>query len=243
MKFAIVFLVTLLIMAPLVPTANAQPPLNGTYQSTDLGGTMLPGRYSESWTAAAGHLTLGNTTNKFSWDGFTLGTQWWMYCAQISAVPILLQDTVNINGDGIKQYVVNYTGGLCILGGSGPWGGGDPSYTAPYTAYAEIKTFQYANNVLVAVISTVQMQAMFLGFNDDCMSLAISNQEQAPLGSTDHGPLPANYPGFLDPNTCAPTRTLGSWGEADEFTLIIQGCTIPTEEATWGSIKAIYGND
>jgi hypothetical protein len=35
---------------------------------------------------------------------------------------------------------------------------------------------------------------------------------------------------------------MGSWGEADEFTLVVQGCTVPTEEATWGSIKAIYGD-
>jgi hypothetical protein len=238
MKFAIVLLLTLLVASTLVVPTNAQPPINGVYQSTDLGGTMLPGRYSESWTAPGGHLTLGNTTNKFSWDGVTLGTQWWMYCAQISQAPQLLQDTVDANGNGIRQYHVLYSGGLCILGGTGPWGGGDPSYTAPYWSYAEIKTFQYSNFQLVANIASAQVTAQILGYNDECMSLSISNQEW--LGDTDAEPLPPNYPGFIDPVTCAATRSMGSWGEADEFTLAITSCLLPTEESTWGKIKAMY---
>jgi hypothetical protein len=199
---------------------------------------MLTGRYSESWTAPNGHLTIGNTTNKLSWDGITLGTQWWMYCAQISQAPMLLQDTVDGNGNGIRQWQVVYAGGLCILGAGGPWDGGGAPYTAPYTSYEEVKTFHYQNNVIVAVISSAQLQALVIPY-DECMALSISNQEQ--LGDTDSAALPATYPGFIDPNTCAATRVLGSWGEADEFTMLIgPNCTVPTEESTWSAIKSMY---
>lgn len=241
MKFAIAFLLALFVAGALVAPASAGAPIPGVYKSTDIGGTMQPGRYSESWTVANGHLTLGNTTNKYSWDGFTLGAEWWMYCAQISQAPLLLQDTVDTNGNGIRQYQVVYTGGLCVLSGTGPWGGGDPSYTAPYTSYSEIKTFHYTNNVITAVIGTAQLQAEVLVY-EDCMTLSIANHSQD--GDTDSAALPANYPGFLNPNTCTATRTLGSWGEADEFTLVITGtCTVPVEESTWSRIKDMYKND
>lgn len=222
--------------------ALADPPIPGVYTSTDLAGPMLTGRYSESWTAASGQLQIGNATNKLSWDGAILGTQWWMYCAELTVPPLLITDTVDGNGNGTRVYQSDYTGGLCILAGNGPWGNAtEPSYTAPYTGYSEINTYLFSNNVIVSVISTVNLDAQFLGF-DDCMSLSISNQEQ--LGSTDGGPLPPNFPGFINPATCVPTRTLGSWGNSFEFTLVILGsCTVPTEENSWGGIKALYDDE
>jgi len=235
MRIAIVFLFVLVAASPVF----AGPPLNGTYQTTDLGGTMLTGRYSESWSAPNGELQLGNTTNKLSWDGFTLGTEWWMYCADISAPPFLLFDTVDGNGNGQKQYLVMYQGGICILDGNGPWGdGSEPSYTALYDAYSEIKLFTYENFQIVGMVASANLTATIIGWNDLCMTLSISNGEM--LGSTDSEAKPPNYPDFLAPSTCAPTRTLGTWGEADEFTLIVEGCTIATEESTWGAIKALY---
>ena len=64
------------------------------------------------------------------------------------------------------------------------------------------------------------------------------NQEE--LGTTDTASLWPGYPAFLVPITCDPTRTLGSWGEVDEITLIITGCTVPAKETTWGEIKSLY---
>ena len=217
----------------------AAPPQNGIYQSTDLGGTMLTGRYSESWSMPGGWLQQGNTTNKMSWDGATLGTQWWMYCAEIALPANLIDDTVDGNGNGQRTYNTIYSGGLCVLDGNGPWGdGSEPSYTALYTSYSETNTFSFNNNQVVGVVTSVNLQAAFIGFQDACMSLSISNQEE--LGNTDIGPLAENYPGFLDPAGCAPTRTTGSWGDSFQFTLIIFGCTVPTEESSWGAIKALY---
>ena len=224
--------------------AFAGPPIDGTYQSISLGGPMLDGRYSESWTAPNGALQIGNTTNKLSWDGATLGTQWWMYCAELSLPPTLILDTVDANGNGQKQYLTQYTGGICVLDGNGPWGDGSvSSYTALYTSYAEINTFQFSNFAVTGVTANVNMTAQFIGFADACMSLSISNQEQAPNGTTDSSALPADYPGFMTPSSCIATRTLGSWGESDEHTLIIIGCTVPTEDVTWGGIKALYEDE
>jgi hypothetical protein len=45
MKAVLVVLLSIVVAVP----ALAGPPANGTYTSTDIGGTMLPGRYSESW--------------------------------------------------------------------------------------------------------------------------------------------------------------------------------------------------
>lgn len=128
-----------------------------------------------------------------------------------------------------------------ILDGNGPWGdGSEPSYTAILDTFSEIKTYQYVNNEIVHVVTTISLQGQFVGWNDDCMTMSISNQEE--LGTTDTAALPPFYPDFIEPSTCAPTRTLGSWGEVDEFTLIVTGCTVPTEVTTWGEVKALYSD-
>ncbi len=67
MKAVILVLLSVLIAVP----AFAGAPVNGTYKSTDIGGLMLPGRYSELWFG--GKLVVNNTLNEQSWDGSTLG--------------------------------------------------------------------------------------------------------------------------------------------------------------------------
>ena len=84
-------LVVLLSMVAAVP-AFAGAPANGTWTSTDIGGVMLPGRYSESWLPAK--LGNNNTLNEKSWDGSTLGGQWWWYCPWITGAPTLLFNNV-----------------------------------------------------------------------------------------------------------------------------------------------------
>lgn len=213
-------------------------PIPGVYKSTDLGGLMLPGRYSESWSAPSGRLFPGNTANKFSWDGLTLGTQWWMYCAQIFGAPVLLFSDV-VGGNGVEIWQANYTGGICRLMAGGPWDGGSAPYLAPYDKYQEIATITYLGGSISAVTTNINLEATFIGFND-CMSLSISNNVE--LGNTDSGPLPTNYPVFLG-MSCAPTATLGSWGDSSDFTLTIIGnCTVAAHEKTWGSIKSLYGD-
>jgi hypothetical protein len=237
MKTAIVIIFAFVLTMPLLAIAN--PPIEGTYTSTDLGGQVLLGRYSESWDVADGRLQMGNTVNKLSWDGAALGTQWELSCTRIAGPPVLISDTVDGSGNGFREWKVVYTGGDLILDGNGPWGdGSEPSYSGNLHAYQEIKTFQYVNNQIVQTISNVSIQAQIKSYDESCLTISILNQEE--LGSTNTESLPLNYPAFLVPISCDPTRTLGSWGEVDEITLFITGCTIPVEETTWGVIKSHY---
>ncbi|MFQ5511190.1 MAG: hypothetical protein ACE5EO_05010 [Candidatus Krumholzibacteriia bacterium] len=231
-------LVLVVVCLGLCSPALAGPPLNGSYTSTDLGGAILTGRYAESWATAGGMLQVDNTLNKQSWDGATLGTQWQMTCPSVSATPVLLFSTVDVNGNGQETYRITWTGGSLELSGTGPWGNLEPSYTALFTSFVTITTVSFQSHQVVSVISNTQISATFVGFDDACVTFAITNLAQ--FGSTDTGPVPPGYPGFLDPNSCLATRTFGSWGSVTSITMTIAGCTIPVEELTWGSIKALY---
>jgi hypothetical protein len=236
MKTVLYVVLVLALTSPIV--AIAQPPVDGTYTSIDLGGQMMLGRYSESWSAPDSRLQMGNTANKQSWDGSSLGAQWQLTCTRIGNPGILITDTVDGNGNGFQEWLVIYLGGTLVLDGAGPWGGGDPTYSADLHTYQEIKTYQYVNHEIVQTISNVSIQAKFVGYSETCVAISILNQEEH--GTTDTEMLPPNYPGFLDPPQCDPTRTMGSWGEVDEITLIVTGCTVPVDETTWGNIKSIY---
>jgi hypothetical protein len=235
MKAVIVVLLSIIIAVP----ALAGPPANGTYKSTDIGGTMDPGRYSEYWFGAK--LAVNNTLNEQSWDGAVLGAQWHWYCPWIVSAPVLLLNTVNGAGNGQKVWNVAYTGGYCWLAGPGaPWDGGDASYMATIDTWTAVVTETYANFVEVGTVRTHAASATFTGYNDACMALTISNTEK--LGDTDGGPLPANYPNFWDWFSCSDVGTAGpgEWGDVDAITFTIQGCTVATEEKTWGAVKSLY---
>jgi hypothetical protein len=231
MKAVIVILLSVLISAPVL----AGPPVNGTYKSTDLGGSMLPGRYSEYW--AAGPLAANNTLNEQSWDGATLGTQWHWYCPWIVG-KVLLISTVNGLGNGNKTWKVTYTGGYCQLDGGGPWAGGDASYLANINTWTAIVTETYAAFVEVGTVRNHSASATFVGYNDDCMSLSVTNIEK--LGDTTDGPLPADYPVLWNWIGCVPTAGSGEWGDVEGITFNILGCTVATEETSWGAVKAMY---
>ena len=229
----------LLILGMAVPVM-AGAPANGTWKSTDLGGPVLLGTYSEYWPAGT-KLTVNNTLNEQSWDGATLGTQWWWYCPWQVAPPTLVLDNVDGAGNGIKIWRVDYTGGYCWLSGTGPWGTGDPSYLALIDSWTDIVTETYAAFVEVGTVKTQNAAGTFQGYNLDCMTLSLANKEK--LGDTNGGPLPAGFPNFWDWTICADVGTdgPGEWGEVDDITLTITGCeTVPVEEKTWGAVKQIY---
>jgi hypothetical protein len=231
MKAVIVILLSVLVSVP----ALAGPPANGTYQSTDIGGSMLPGRYSELWTT--GPLAYGNTLNEQSWDGGTLATQWHWYCPWVVS-KVLLFSTVNGLGNGQKTWKVTYTGGYCWLDGAGPWAGGDASYLANINTWTAIVTETYSNFVEVGTVRNHNASATFTVYNDQCMSLSVTNVEK--LGDTDGGALPADYPIFWDWVVCAPSGSTGEWGDVDSITFSILGCVVSTEQKSWGSVKAMY---
>jgi hypothetical protein len=234
-------LLTLFLCIAIAVPAFAGPPANGTYTSTDIGGSMLPGRYSESWFPTK--LSVSNTLNEQSWDGATLGTQWHWYCPWITVPPTLLVNTVNGLGNGNKIWKVTYSGGYCWLDGAGPWAGGDASYTANVTSWNAIVTETYSNFVEVGTVRNHDANATFVGYTPECMNLSVSNIEK--FGDTNHGPLPANFPDFWFWNPCADIGTAGpgEWGDVDSITYTIFGCVpLATTPTTWGAVKSKYRN-
>jgi len=231
-------LLTLFLCIVLATPVLAGPPADGTYTSTDIGGTMLPGRYSESWFP--GKLSINNTLNEQSWNG-TLGTQWHWYCPWITLPPQLLSNTVNGAGNGIKIWKVTYTGGYCWLDGAGPWAGGDASYLANINQWNAIVTETYSNFIEVGTVRNHDANATFVGYTEECMSLSVTNIEK--LGDTNTGALPAGYPNFWYWQPCADIGTTGpgEWGDVDSITFTIFGCTpLKTEQKSWGEIKTLY---
>jgi len=237
MKAVLVVLLSIVVSAP----AFAAAPANGTYTSTDIGGLVLPGRYSESWYP--NKLTVNNTLNEASWDGFTLETQWHWYCPWISSAPVLLFSNVDGFGNGMKVWRVTYTGGYCWLNGTGPWAGGDAFYTANINTWIAIVTETYSAFNEVGTVRNHNATATFNGYNKECMSLAISNIEKISDTVKSGGPVPAGYPSFWNWIGCfdeGPDGP-GEWGDVDSITLTITGCeTIATEQRSWGAVKALY---
>jgi hypothetical protein len=235
-RIAPAFLVLLSLV--IAGTAVAGPPLDGVYDSTDLGGSVLLGRYSEAWDAGGSAVDIGTTLNAESWDGTNLATQWRYWCATIATTPIILTDNVDANGNGTRTYQKTFVGGFIWLSGSGPWANGDPDYPGVIDTYDEFETVTYQNFVPVGAVTNVQASAHFDNYPEQCMTFYIANGSE--VGSTDLGDTkPADYPDFLATD-CSPTRVYGAWWDLLTLTLTISGCNVPVEETTWGGIKVLY---
>jgi hypothetical protein len=189
MRIVLTLFLCIVVSAP----AFAGPPANGTYTSTDIGGAMLPGRYSESWFPTK--LSVNNTLNEASWDGSTLGGQWHWYCPWIVAPPTLLLNTVNGLGKRHQDLESDLRGRLLLAGRCGPWAGGDAVYTANITTWNAIVTETYASFVEVGTVRNHDASATFNGYNSECMSISVTNNEKTGIRTTSP-PLPAGYPTF-----------------------------------------------
>ncbi len=237
MRQSVMVIAVLAVVAVCHTGAFGQPPKQGTYKSLDLpGGTFLGGRSSVSWMSSPdGRQTPGNVVHLESWDGATLGSQWSISCPMVVNVQLLF-DFV-FAGTGQKAYLISYNGGTIWLNGAGPWGGGNPSYTATVTSYIETRTLEYAGGVLVGHDSNHSLSAQFVGYPTRCVDLDISSGVL--VGDTDAMAKPATYPSFLDPS-CDATRTIGHWDDLTAITLAVIGCTVPSEQRTWGAVKSMY---
>lgn len=220
-------------------SAYAGPPAAGVYLSNDFGGTMLPGRFSESWVnPAASHGQIGNTLNAMSWNGAVLGSEWKVWCPSIVIPPVLVSDNRDPNGTGDVTYQTQYGGGLFWMSKNGPWGDGIADYTGVVQTFVVTTTYQYVFGQLLGIRGNVTMTAVFDGY-DNCMKYSINNT--AFVNTTDMMPAPADYPPFYDNNCATGTVTRGGWGTVTELALQIYGsCTVGAKDATWGVIKNLY---
>jgi len=216
----------------------AAPPVAGVYYSYDLpGGTFNAGRFSESWVDPGSHGQIGNTVNAESWDGATLGTEWKLWCASIQTPPVLVSDTRDVNGTGDVTYRTVYSGGHFWLGAAGPWG--DEDYSGDLSFFVITTTYMYVANTVLGIRSNVTSYGQIDGYTD-CMEYEINNA--AFFGTTDMGPLPADFPVFLDEYCSEGVWVRGGWGSATQVAIRIRGeCNVGVEPSTWGQIKALYG--
>lgn len=226
-------------LAMSVPAAHAGAPVPGTYQSSDLGGVIPAGRYSESWVAGGGPLSAGTTQNCGSWDGASLGTVWSYTCGTALGPATVLFDNVDGSGNGNRTYKKEFFGGTFWLSGTGPWANGDVAYPGHFDTYVEYETVQYVGGVAVAAVTNVQTSARFDAYPSQCMSFSIANG--ARIGTTDLGDVkPAGYPAFLA-DDCSETRTLGAWWNMNSLTVsITSGCATGARTTTWGALKTTY---
>jgi hypothetical protein len=233
---------TFAILAALALTACvslAGAPLPGSYMSTDIGGTIPVGRYTEGWDAGGSAILAGTTQNCGSWDGSLLGGVWKYTCGTMTGPGILIFNTVNAQGNGNRTYACYYTGGTFWLSGTGPWANGDPDYPGVFDSYVEYESIQYSNWVPISAVTNVQSAAHFDNYGTFCMGFSIGNGSR--VGTTDlGGVMPAGFPAMLTP-ACAATRTLGAWWNFNSLTITLTpDCATSARQSTWGSLKAIY---
>jgi len=206
----------------------AGPPVSGTYKSTN--GDFDEGYEASSW-GLGGYLGTGNVLHAESWDGAALGGDWQVLCPQVVAVTLVV-DLV-FGGNGQRIYQIDYAGGTMVLGGTGPWAGGDAQYTGLIDTYNEFRTVQYAGGVMVGAVSNHNVSAHLQGYTSSCMTWGIGNGVW--LGN---GALPANYPDYR--NSSCISGGNGHYGEIRDLTISVQGCAVATEQSTWGGVKSIY---
>jgi hypothetical protein len=220
-----------------VPVLAGQPQ-TGVYLSTDMGGQMLTGRFSESWVDPGSHGQVGNTLNAQSYDaGFGLGSQWKLSCASIAFPPSLVSDT-RVGGTGEVTYQTEYTGGLFWMSKSGPWGDGTEDYSGAIDVFRVTTTYMFVDGQVLGIRSNVTTSGSFDNYND-CFEYTINNT--AFYGDTSMGPIPMDFPPFMESSCQTGTRTRGGWGSVTEIALRILGdCTVPAQDSTWGAVKALY---
>jgi hypothetical protein len=165
----------LLIFSLAAGTSLAGPPLVGNYDSTDLGGLVYVGRYTEGWDVGYGALTSGTTLNAASWDGSALATQWHYWCSTEASDASLLINNVNASGNGNRTYMKTFVGGNIWLCGTGPWANGDADYPGVIDSYAEFETITYSNWEPIAAVTNVQAIAHFDNYPYQCMTFYIGN--------------------------------------------------------------------
>lgn len=237
MKTVIGFLVTVVVGCLFATSAQAGAPLLGTY--TSQAGDVSHGRHTESFANVGEFLTIGNAVNAASWDGATLGVQWSYSCPDISST-LLIADLVNpVTGDGQKIYKKYFTGGTFVLNGTGEaWDGGDASYAGVINFFSETTTIIYSNFQRVNAVTDITWTGHFSGLGYPCVQWAANG---ATLGDTSGGgTLPVGFPPFVNPTDCSLGRTHGIWWQDSDVTMTIYGCTVPTQESTWGNVKALY---
>lgn len=229
-----------LVIAAVAASAFAQAPSPGVYMSTDLGGSVSTGRYSESWSQPFGYGRYGNALQIQSWSAGTLGGQWSIRCPYVCDSHVVL-DSTDTEGNHVRIARQTYSGGTLTLDGAGPWGGGDASYTFLLEGY--IETMTIVGNDPEALVISYEATAWGSLFDEDYTAqIVMHSLARNEIGNTDNETNPpADFPVILDPD-CEPSPELGTWGNATGIHFEIWS-SVATKPSTWGNVKSLYRAD
>jgi hypothetical protein len=244
MKSAIVVSMLAAMLVTSAAAVYAGAPLEGTYKSTN--GDFDEGTATSSWQT--GFL---NELARFgrSTAGGVFTNDWSLGCSFVTGATLLVPKG---GPTGQEIWKIDYApGAIFTLGGPGnPWNGGDVTYTAITDYQTEIRTVQYANGVIVGAVSDHSMGAHFQNYQQSCVAWAIANGVLRG-GSQVPGPTqlsaavlpsvkPAGYPDFPKAGCSFDTEGPGHWEDVRDLTLSITGCTVKTQQSSWGAVKAMY---
>ena len=230
MKNAILISILSAVLVVGAASVYAAAPISGVYKSSD--GDFDEGRETTSWVGG-GFLNTDNKLHARSWNGAQLGIDWIFICPIVQNVN--LEADLVFAGYGSRIYMITYFAGAFSLQGLNgqPWSTGDASYNGFLTNFTEIRTLIFENNVMVGSDSDYSFSGYFQNYPDLCLT-GIANGVW--LGN---GVPPASYPYTVDVN-CSPAANNTHFGDVRDLTFTIAGCTVGTEESTWGKVKSLY---
>jgi hypothetical protein len=231
--------------------AYAAPPIEGTYKTSN--GDFDEGTATHRWQRSYLDVTDLNTMYGRSTSGGVFTNDWTLGCSDVVQMTLLVP---KVGPNGQEIWKIDYRPGAYFnLGGPGnPWNGGDATYVAITDYQTEIRTVQYANDLVVGAVSDHSLAAHFQNYHETCVAWAIGNGTlrggtvlPGPDGvNFDHSVLqsvkPAGYPDFpIGQGNCTllPDQ-FGHWEDVRDLTLSITGCTVKTQQSSWGAVKAMY---
>lgn len=192
MRCAVPFLALICIVGSGMVASAA--PIVGIYTSTDLGGAIVNGRWSEGFVGGAPG-QFGNTMHAASWDGTLLASQWELADPAISAAPILIQDT-RVGGTGSVTWYTEYAGGQLTLTDQGPWwnaADGAGQYAVDLDTYGHRTTHEHLDGQWITATTVVRLGGDVVGHDGYRLSFMVAGAAIQGAGDT----LPADYPAWL----------------------------------------------
>jgi len=229
---------------------QAGPPINGTYTTVGVAPQFDEGTATTS--SGGNFLGLGNTLYGQSRAGGVFTSDWSIQCAVVtSAVPLGLP----IGNNGNYLYQITYAPGSYVtLGGPGnPWDGGDAVYTGVVDVMWELRTIQVVAGTVRGWTSDYSVEAHIQGYSESCVAYAIGNgvlrggtspQTPKPFAYSPTTVLlsakPGDYPDFPGAGCVLSPNGAGHWEDIKDLTLTVAGCTVATEQSSWGNVKSMY---
>ena len=209
------------VLALAIGTVLQAAPLTGSYKSSELGGQVLMGRWSEGFVGGLPS-AVGNGGHAQSWDGASLGSQWEVTGVTISSTTLLFGNPLLPTGTFMVLRTFDVTGGQLILKNTGSWwNAGDPGtqYTVNLTQYLQVLTVTTDNYVIKNATST----DVFAGDIQGYAGYKVLYGQAASIYEGQGSSLPANYAAWQPGSV-----TSGAWGtlEGTRFTIVPEPATV-----------------